>query len=397
VVVKLPLHGVRVVDFSRLLPGPWCTQVLGDLGADVIKIEQAGIGDYGRHNPPKYKETGVYFASVNRNKRSIELDLTVQEDHDIALSLIRDADILVESYRPGVTQRLGIGYDEIKKLNPSIIYCSITGFGADGELAGIPGHDLSIQGMAGLVNSGEEHSTAPATPLFHTGDYSAAIYAAIGILAAYIRRTQTGEGCFLDVPMFDCTVAMASVTLSSALARLAGASGEPKLEVFGTNPRFACYRTRDGKAVSVSLLEARTWRHFCEHIARPDLVYDEKWSDRHTVHQGRTGEFKRAISEFCLSDDRDPLVKRMLDAGIPICAIYNDDEVVTSPEANARDLVAFLEHPVDGAIPYFRDPLMRAGLSDPTRRHVPSLGEHSDELRELAKAASSGKAAGNIR
>ena len=395
--MKLPLEGLRVVDLSRLLPGPWCTRVLGDMGADVIKVEQPSVGDYGRFNPPNYKDMGVYFASVNRNKRSVALDLADADDRAVALKLIAKADILVESFRPGVTRRLGIDYETIAKSNPSIIYCSITGFGSNGKLAEVPGHDLSIQGMAGLIEVADGQDAPPAMPMFHTGDYSAAIHAAIGVLAAYIRRTQTGNGCFLDVAMFDCTLAMASVTLSSALARLAGSTGEPKLEVFGTNPRYACYRTRDGKAVSVSLLEMRTWQRFCDYIQRPDLVYDETWSDRHTPHAGYTDAFRQVIAEFCASDDRGNLVKRMLDAGIPICAVYDADEAVTSPEIKARQLIAFSEHPVEGPIPYFKDPLVRAELSDPTRRHAPLFNEHDVELRELADSSGQGKRTAGAR
>jgi crotonobetainyl-CoA:carnitine CoA-transferase CaiB-like acyl-CoA transferase len=384
---RLPLQGVRVVDFTRLLPGPWCTQVLGDLGADVIKIEQPEVGDYGRFNPPHYKETGVYFAAVNRNKRSIALDMAKPDDRKVALDLVLDAGILIESFRPGVTARLGIDYASIRKINPSIVYCSVNGFGADGDLGRLPGHDLSIQGMSGLLEMRAAWDGPPPIPSFQTSDYSAAIYSTIGILAAHIRRIQTGEGCYLDVPMYDTAVAMASVTLSSALARLAGHSGKPELGSFGTNPRYACYETRDGKFVSVSLLEMRTWHVFCRFIGRPDLIYDEHWADRHSTHGERAGQFKQAILDFCKSDDRDPLVARCLEAGIPICPVYDADETVTSAEAKARDLIGFLQHPVDGAIPYVRDPLERAGLSDPSRHHAPSLGEHDAELRELARTS----------
>jgi crotonobetainyl-CoA:carnitine CoA-transferase CaiB-like acyl-CoA transferase len=148
---NLPLHGARVIDFSRLLPGPWCTQTLGDLGADVIKVEQPGIGDYSRFNPPAYKSVGVYFNSINRNKRSIVLDLTQEKDRLAADELTANADIIVESFRSGVTEKLAIDYASVSKQNPSIIYCSITGFGNDSKLGRVPGHDLSIQGVAGVL------------------------------------------------------------------------------------------------------------------------------------------------------------------------------------------------------------------------------------------------------
>lgn len=377
----LPLESVRVVDFTRLLPGPWCTQVLGDFGADVIKIEQPEIGDYGRFNPPHYKETGVYFASVNRNKRSIAVDLSVADDLSIAHQLVETADIVVESFRPGVTAKYGIDYESVRKRNPAVIYASINGFGSFGSASTLPGHDLSIQGMAGLIRPTEQ-GTAPSIPLFQAGDYAGATYAAIGILGAYVRRLKTGRGCYLDVPMYDTLLSMSSVTLSSALARAAGFSGEPSIGSFGTNPRFAVYLTKDKKLVTVSLLEARTWAHFCNHIGRPDLIYEESLSDRHSTHGGFEDTFRRVITEFCLSETRDVLVERMRSKGIPICAVYTDDETVSSPVAKSRDVLAFAPHPREGAIPYFRDPLERAGLSDPTRRHVPSLGEHSSEIRQ---------------
>src|SRR3954466_2784991 len=167
----LPLEGAKVVDLSRLLPGPWCAQTLGDLGADVIKIEQPDIGDYGRFNPPSYREGGVYFNSVNRNKRSVTLDLKNEDDRRVALDLLREADIVVESYRPGVTEKLGIDYASLAKINPRVIYCSVTGFGCDGEFAQVPGHDLSIQGAAGILNPGDFSDTPP-MPGFQAADYA---------------------------------------------------------------------------------------------------------------------------------------------------------------------------------------------------------------------------------
>ncbi|MEI9806324.1 MAG: CoA transferase [Pseudolabrys sp.] len=191
----LPLNNVRVIDFSRLLPGPWCTQTLGDLGADVIKIEQPEIGDYARHNPPTFKTMGVYFNSINRNKRSIVLDLTVAADREAVYKLIDSADIVVESFRDGVPRKLGIDYDTLSKRKPSLIYCSITGFGNSSPLGRVPGHDLSIQGVAGtLLKTVQPGQRAP-MPQFQGGDFTAAAFATMGILSAYIRRLTTKAGC----------------------------------------------------------------------------------------------------------------------------------------------------------------------------------------------------------
>ncbi|MDP2297021.1 MAG: CaiB/BaiF CoA-transferase family protein [Pseudolabrys sp.] len=376
----LPLAGAKVVDLSRLLPGPWCSQTLGDLGADVIKIEQPDIGDYGRFNPPYYREGGVYFNSVNRNKRSITLDLKLEADSRIALDLMRDADIVVESYRAGVTTKLGIDYAAISKINPGVIYCSVTGFGTDGPFALVPGHDLSIQGATGILDVGP-HEGAPAMPGFQAADYAGATYATIAVLAAYIQRLKTGRGRHLDIALYDSLMVLSNIALTGAMARAAGHSGKPELEVWGNNPRYATYPTKDGKAVTVCLLEMRTWEQFCKLIGRTDLIYKETYADRHTSHGERADVFRDVIGQLCIAHDRDELVARMVEADIPICPIYSPDEALASAEARGRTLIRMADHPTEGPIPQIFDPLTRAGLADPLRRMAPGLGEHNDEIR----------------
>jgi CoA:oxalate CoA-transferase len=378
---RLPLEGVRVIDFSRLLPGPWSTQVLGDLGADVIKIEQPEIGDYGRFNPPSYGATGVYFNSVNRNKRSIALDLSDAADYAVARELIDGADILVESFRAGVTQNLKIDYATVSTTNPAIVYCSVTGLGNDSAMGRVPGHDLSVQAVAGALAKRLKPGEMPPMPPFQAADFAAASYATIGILAAHIRRLQDGRGCYLEVPMFDSLICCSPVAMSGALARLAGRSGTPEMDPWGGNPRYAIYPTRDGGAVAVCLLEMRAWARFCAHIGREDLIYDEGWEDRHTPHGDRSGAFRDAIAAFCLAHDRDELAERMRAAGISITPVHSADEALNSDHARERGIVRFTEHPVDGPVPHLHDPLARAGLTDPARRPSPGLGEHGDEIR----------------
>lgn len=373
--VSLPLDGVKVIDFSRLLPGPWTTQSLGDMGADVIKVEQPGIGDYGRFNPPNYVSLGVYFNSVNRNKRSVALDLTDASARDAVLKLIADADIVVESFRPGVTRKLGIDYAAAKAVNEKIIYCSITGFGQDGELADLPAHDMAIQAMSGAMGANHSAGTVPPMPVFQAGDYAPAGYAVSGILAAYIRRLRDGQGCHLDIAMFDAMFVWSNIALAGALARMSGGSGKPELEVWGDNPRYCTYPTGDGKAVGVCLLEARTWRVFCDFIERADLCdEDESFADRHTDHGERRQLYRDAISAVCLAHDRDALVETMMHAGIPICPVYTPDEAVHSSAVAARGLVEWIEHPSQGRIAQLVNPLAPSGLVDAHRRASPELG-----------------------
>ena len=379
---RLPLAGFRIVDFSRLLPGPWCTQTLGDLGADVIKIEQPEIGDYSRFNPPTFKSVGAYFNSINRNKRSIALDLTVPADKAIADALIAGADVIVESYRSGVTKKLSIDYESVRKINPSVIYCSITGFGNDSALGRVPGHDLSIQGVAGTLGKHIKHGEKPPMPTFQAGDFTAAAFATIGILAACIGRQANGKGCYLEIPMYDSLISVSNVAMSGALARLAGYSGTPEMEPWGRNPRYNIYPTRDGKYVTACLLEYRAWKRFCDYIGRPELAPEEDWSDRHSDHGDRAASFRDAIAQFCLSRDRDALHEEMRKAEIAINAVYETDEALVSAHARERGVVGFMARPADGQVPYLVDPLARSGLSDPTRRPSPELGEHGDEIRQ---------------
>jgi crotonobetainyl-CoA:carnitine CoA-transferase CaiB-like acyl-CoA transferase len=284
-----------------------------------------------------------------------------------------------------VTEKLGIDYATLSQQNPGVIYCSVTGFGSVGPLARLPGHDLSIQGVAGLLGP-VQCAGVPVMPAVQMADYAAASYATIAVLAAYIQRQRSGRGRHLDIALYDSTVAFSNIVLASAMARAAGHSGSPELEVWGNNPRYAIYPTRDGKAVTVALLETGTWHRFCQFIGRDDLVQEESLSDRHSDHGERSKLYRETIAEVCLSENRDDLVRRMMKADIPICPAYTTDEVMTSMEAQARDLVQTSDHPVEGRITRIVDPLTRSGLADPTRRGAPGLGEHGEEVRRMLAA-----------
>ncbi len=377
------LEGIRVLDFSRMLPGPWCTQMLGDLGAEVIKIEQPGIGDLGRYNSPNFKYHSVYFNTVNLNKRSIALDLWQAEDREAVLSLADGADVIVETFRIGVAKRMGIDYDAIKKRNPSVIYCSITGFGQSGPLSNIPGHDLVVQAVSGVMDAGcgQSTSSVPSIPAFQTGDYAAASYAAIGILAALHRRSMTGLGAYIDISMFDSLFSMTNIVGGSALARAAGNHETPPMELWGGNPRYSVYATRDHKAVAVSLLEARIWEHFCNVIGRPDLISTtEGPEDRHSHHGDRAQLYRDALHDLCLSRDRDDLVAWMMENNVPIVPVYSPDEAMAQANVSNRGLIQWISHPSEGRIPVLANPLAPSGLTTGRRKPAPALGEDSEAI-----------------
>ena len=376
------LSGIKVVDFSRLLPGPWATQMMADFGAEVIKVEQPGIGDGARHNPPSYETTSAYFHSVNRNKRGIALDLAKPEAQAVAHRLIAKADVVLESYRVGVTKKLGIDYETCRELNDKVIYCSITGFGQDGPLAPIPGHDLVIQAVTGIMGVNLERGLGlPEVPLFQAADYSAGVIAMIGILLALMRREQTGEGRFIDCSMFDSMFSMANIALTTGMAHKAGFSGEPVMESYGGNPRYNHYATRDGKAVAISLLEAKLWREFCEIVGRQDLVdADESPADRHTTHGDKGEVYKNVLAEYCAARTRDEIVEELTAIGAPICPILTPTEAIDDPHVKHRGLIEYVETPGEGRIPQIGNPLAGMGLSESNRSPAPTLNQHGEEI-----------------
>ncbi|MCO5066840.1 MAG: CoA transferase [Rhizobiaceae bacterium] len=373
---QLPLEGIKVVDFSRLLPGPWCTQTLGDLGADVIKVEQPGVGDPSRYNAPMLDRNSVYFHSINRNKKSVELDLNEPGDRARLDRLLSAADVVVETFRPGVAKKLAIDFDSVQRINPQIIYCSISGFGSSGPMAGVPGHDLSIQGMTGQLGM-VKNGGVPSMPSFHAADYAGACYAAIAILSAIVRRTSTGSGAYLDISLYDSLLALSPISLAGALARSTGRAEAGELEVWGGNPRYSIYQTADGKAVTVVLLETKTWYRFCDLIGRSDLAVKESLAERHSVDPERGKAARAAIQEFCSRFSRDDLVEQMHKEGIPVCPIYASDEVLQSREAASRESIRTEQSENEGRVAQIVDPLARAGLSEPFRRMAPLLGEHN--------------------
>ncbi|MGV3633145.1 MAG: CaiB/BaiF CoA transferase family protein [Pseudorhodoplanes sp.] len=378
----LPLAGIRVLDWTRLLPGPWCSQMLSDLGADVVKVEQRGVGDPSRHNPPRYKYESVYFQSVNGGKRSLTINLNAPNAKELVRRLIAGSDVMMESFSASVAARHGIDASAALAINPKIIHCSISGYGQTGPLSPIPGHDLVVQAATGLLAPAGER---PQMPAFQTSDYAAGLMACIGILSALRRRDQFGLGAALDIAMFDSMFQLGQIGLASALARAAGASGEPRMEVWGGNPRYALYPTKDGKSIAVSLLEPRYWEKFCEVIGRPDLVSDrEHPSARLSAHGEMSDKYRSAIASYCLAHDRDEIAKAMAERDIPVVAVLTPDEAVASPHVKARGLVRQVSHPTEGTITEIRNPLHRADIVRDERRPAPTMGaDNAAVLRDF--------------
>ncbi|HEX9181019.1 MAG TPA: CaiB/BaiF CoA-transferase family protein, partial [Burkholderiales bacterium] len=266
-----PLAGIRILDLTRLLPGPMCTLHLADMGAEVIKIEDPRAGDYGRSLGPVKRQSAGLFLAVNRNKRGLRLDLKQAAGREVFLRLARNADAVVEGFRPGVMQRLGIGYPELKQLNPRLVFCSITGYGQDGPWSRRAGHDLNYCALAGVADQVGVAGGEPAIPNFLLGDLlGGGLTAAMGILAALVEAGRSGEGRHVDVAMADAVLAH---TIMPLAARIAGQPVPPRGEDLfsGREACYTLYRTADRRHMAVAALERKFWDELCDALGRPDL------------------------------------------------------------------------------------------------------------------------------
>jgi alpha-methylacyl-CoA racemase len=270
------LAGVRVIDFSTLLPGPMCSLFLAEAGAEVIKVERPGHGDEMRRYEPKLGDHSVNFALLNRGKRSVALDLKKPEDRDAAIALVREADVLIEQFRPGVMDRLGLGYEDLRAINPRLVYCSITGWGQDGPLADMAAHDLNYQAESGLLGLSVGSDGAPGIPQTLVADLAGGAYPAMmNILLALRARDQGGEGCHLDVAMADNLFPLMYWGLGNGFS--AGQWPAPGGELLsGGSPRYQVYRTSDDRWLACAPLEQKFWENFLGVLEAPHLRDDSQ-------------------------------------------------------------------------------------------------------------------------
>jgi crotonobetainyl-CoA:carnitine CoA-transferase CaiB-like acyl-CoA transferase len=361
------LDGVRVLSLAEQYPGPYATLVLADLGADVVLVERPGGGDPARG-------FGPFFEAVNRGKRSLALDLKQPAGRDALLRLARDADVLLEGYRPGTVDRLGVGYDDVRAVNERIVYVSISGFGQDGPYRDRPAHDASYQATAGLLWERGEAGAAGPSPSLQVGDLSGAMFALSGTLAALFERERKGHGAYVDVSITDGLVSW----MTTALVPVVNGLGPPG---FPQEPGYALYATADGKLISLGIAhEDWFWRPFCALAGLEDVA---GLGSRERV--ARYDELARRIEAALLTRTRDEWAAAFDAAGVPFGPVNALEEVASDPHVQARGLL--VEVPGAAGEPaqlHVRQPLRFAGYeSGPTRR-APRLGEHTREL--LAEA-----------
>ena len=350
-----PLSGIKVLDFSTLLPGPMCTLLLAEAGAEVIKIERPGVGDEMRTYAPRIGADSVNFALLNRGKRSIAIDLKEKGAVDRLAPLLREADVVVEQFRPGVMERLGLGYDALKTLNPRIIYCAITGYGSSGPREQIAAHDLNYLADSGMLSLAAGADGAPVVPPALIADIAGGAYPAVmNILLALRQRDRDGVGCRLDVSMTDNLFTFIYWALGEG--EVTGRWPGPATGlVAGGSPRYQVYRTADDRFVAAAPLEERFWKNFCEAIALPPEYADDRRDPQGT---------KRAIAERIAAKSAEEW-RRIFDGKDLCCSIMASvEEAVQDPQFRTRGLFAHKVETDAGAITavpvpvaeHFRDP-----------------------------------------
>ena len=379
------LTDIRVIDLTRVLAGPFTTMTLGDLGAEVIKVEPFG-GDEARGFGPFKEGVSGYFENVNRGKKSIAIDLKHPTGRDILLGLIEKSDVLVENFRPGVMKKLGLDYETLRSKFPGLIYAACSGFGQTGPYARRGAYDMIIQGMGGIVSITGEPDRPPVRVGVSIGDIAAALYSCIGILTALFTRTQTGTGQMVDIGMLDCQVAL----LENAIARfdMTDTVPEPLGARHPSITPFQAVETRDGW-IMIAAGNNVLWRRFCEVIGREDLAVDERFGDNNlrTEHHA---ELHTVLSEIFTERTTEVWLKSLDSAEIPCGPIQNIQQVVEDPQVLARDMIVQILHPIAGPLRMAGSPLKLSDTPPEITRHAPALGEHTDQVLQSLLGSSSG-------
>lgn len=370
----MPLTGIRVLDLSRLLPGGQCTLMLADMGADVIKIEEPLRGDYIRLASP-FDEHGVspLHLCYNRNKRSLALDLKNADGVSTLLRLVRDTDVLVDSFRPGVMERLGTGYQRLKKENPALVHCSITGYGQEGPLAKTPGHDLNFQALGGVVELTGSAGGPPYVPGVLIGDVGAGIWAAFAILAALRLAEQTGVGQFIDMSMLNAVMSFLSIHGQTYLST--GLSpGREEMRHNGRRPCYRLYPTKDGRMLSVACSEPKFWVNLCK------LIGHDEYYDDYGARGTRRTEVIHALNKTFQSKTLEEWVAFFDDADVCVSPALNMRESFGHTQVQSSEFVGEYQHPVKGTYSGTRPAPKFSNLPIRDSLPPPRLGEHSVEI-----------------
>lgn len=373
-----PLAGFVILDLTRILSGPYCTMILGDLGATVIKVEQPGSGDDSRQFLPFIKGESAYFAAVNRGKKSIALDLKTEADRAIFEKLLSKADVLVENFRPGILDKLGYGWDVLKQLHPRLVLASISGFGQTGPYRSKGAYDLVVQAMGGMMSITGHPNTPPARPGTSLGDLAASVFAATGIQAALLQRLRTGKGCSVDISMLECQIAL----LENAISRFA-ASGEAPAPIGARHPGaapFDAFKASDGYLVITAGADD-LFRRFADALGRSDLVADPRFADRKS-RVANQAQLKEIIESVLARAGVQEWLAKLDNAGVPAGPVNDVPAMMQDEQVVNRGILAEIERSHGLKAPV--TPVLLSTAPYPSKLPpAPKLDEHREEILRL--------------
>jgi len=373
----LALDGIRVLDLSRVIAGPWCGALLGDFGADVIKVEDTGAGDESRTWPPhKDGETAAYLL-FNRNKRGMTLDLKSPEGVDVIKALVQKSDVLVENFRTGTMESFGLGYDVLAEINPRLIYCSVSAFGRTGPRKDSPGYEALMQAFSGIMSITGEPGGPPVRSAVSFLDLTTGILCALGVTAAVHQRERTGLGQRVDGSLLDTAIALlayhAEGYLLAGLVPKALGSGHPSLSPYRN---FKC---RDGQWIFIAAANDRFWGKLTRALGLESMAADPRFV-KNGDRVANRGELEAMLEKIIGEYDREPLLKRLEEADVPATPVNTVDQVMNDPQTIARGMIERVRHTKLGEIPVVGTPLQFSRMNPGVRRAAPLRGEHTDAV-----------------
>ena len=374
-----PLKDLLVLDLTRVLVGPYCTMILSDLGARVIKVEAPEIGDDSRKFGPFVKDYSAYFMSLNRGKESIALNLKKENDKKIFEKILAKADVLVENFKPGTLEKWGYGWKELSKKYPKLIYASASGFGQTGPLKELPAYDMVVQGMGGLMSVTGQPNSEPTRVGTSIGDITAGLFTAIGINAALYDRKKTGKGMHIDVSMLDCQIAI----LENAIARYLSKNEIPK-PMGSRHPSiapFEAFKTKDSYII-IAAGNDKLFESLCQTLNLNELINSNKFKSN-SLRSENMNELKKILEDKLAYKTTNEWVKQFENLKIPCGPIYNIKEAVENPQVEARNMIVKAYHKVIGEFKLAGNPIKMSSYKDENKRgNIPDLDEHRKKILE---------------
>ena len=373
----LALDGIRVVDLSRVIAGPWCGALLSDLGADVIKVEDTGTGDESRTWPPYKDGEAAAYLLFNRNKRAMTLDLKAPEGVEVVKTLVKGTDVVIENFRTGTMESFGLGYEALSELNPKLIYCSVSAFGRTGPRKDAPGYEALMQAFSGIMSITGEPGGQPVRAGVSFLDLSTGIRCALVVSAALLQRQRTGLGQRVDASLLETAVSLLAFhaegyLLTGAIPKALG-SGHPSLSPYRN---FKC---RDGQWIFIAAANDRFWGKLARAIELPGMADDPRFAKNQERVKNRA-ELEDILERAIAQRDREPLLKILEEADVPATPVNTVDQVMNDPQTAERGIVQRVRHSKLGEIPVVGTPLRFSRMSPGVRRAAPLRGEHTDEI-----------------